>query len=76
MCAEVVRLGKGDIFVALITVERHYCNMNSENTKRDRAELELSILYRISQRMAQQHDVSSLLNDVLDIMETEMGLSL
>jgi len=76
MCAEVVRLGKSDIFVALIAVERHYCNMNSENTKRDRAELELSILYRISQRMAQQHDVSSLLNDVLDIMETEMGLSL
>ena len=41
----------------------------------DRAALELSILYRISQRMAQQHDVSSLLNDVLDILETDMGLS-
>jgi Nif-specific regulatory protein len=35
----------------------------------------MSILCGISQRMAQQHDVSSLLNDVLDIMETEMGLS-
>jgi len=49
--------------------------MNSRKDKQDRADLELSILYRISQRMAQQHDVSSLLDDVLDIMETEMGLS-
>jgi len=40
-----------------------------------RQELELGILYRISQAMAHQHDVSALLNEVLDIMETEMGLS-
>jgi len=64
-----------NIIVAFMAADRHYCSMNFESIKRDRAELELSILYRISQRMAQQHDVSSLLNDVLDIMETEMGLS-
>jgi len=40
-----------------------------------REELELEILYRISQALAHQHDASSLLNEVLDIMETEMGLS-
>jgi len=35
-----------------------------------RAKQELGILYRVVQRMTQQHDVSSLLNDVLDIMES------
>ncbi len=40
-----------------------------------RAQLELGVLYRISQRLTQQHDVSSLLNDVMDILETEFGLS-
>jgi Nif-specific regulatory protein len=40
-----------------------------------RAEQELGILHRISQAMVHQHDVSALLNEVLDIMETEMGLS-
>ena len=34
--------------------------MATDANKRDRAELELSILYRISQRISQQHDVSSL----------------
>ncbi len=42
---------------------------------RSRAELELSILYKISHALAHQQDVSALLNEVLDIMETEMGLS-
>jgi len=41
----------------------------------DRSQLELAILYRLSQATVHQHDVSSLLNEVLDIMETEMGMS-
>ncbi|OGV65509.1 MAG: sigma-54-dependent Fis family transcriptional regulator [Lentisphaerae bacterium RIFOXYA12_FULL_48_11] len=37
-------------------------------------DIELEILYRISQAMAHQHDVAALLNEVLDILETEMGM--
>jgi len=40
-----------------------------------RAELEISILYKISHALAHQQDVTPLLNEVLDIMENEMGLS-
>ena len=35
---------------------------------------ELAILYRISQAMAHRGDVSFLLDEVLDILETEMGM--
>lgn len=49
--------------------------MNRESATDKRRRLELEILYRISQAMAQQHDVTALLNEVLDIMENEMGLS-
>ena len=41
----------------------------------DRSSVELEVLYRISQAMAHGHDVSLLLKEVLDIMETEMGMS-
>ncbi|MFA5043632.1 MAG: sigma 54-interacting transcriptional regulator [Kiritimatiellia bacterium] len=37
--------------------------------------MELDVLYRISQALAHQHDISALLAEVLDIMETEMGMS-
>ena len=40
-----------------------------------RAQIELGILYRISQAITHQHDVSALLDEVLDIMEKDMGLS-
>ena len=49
--------------------------MSSASGSESRAELELAMLYRVSQAMAHQHDVSALLNEVLDILETEMGLS-
>ncbi len=39
------------------------------------ADIELEILYRISQAMAHQHDVSALFKEVFDIMENEMGMS-
>ncbi|MFO7870137.1 MAG: sigma 54-interacting transcriptional regulator [Kiritimatiellia bacterium] len=39
-----------------------------------RAGTELEILYKISQALAHRHDVPALLNEVLDIMETEMGM--
>ena len=39
-----------------------------------RQDIELGILYRISQAMAHQQDVSALVNEVLDILETEMGM--
>ncbi|MDD4869492.1 MAG: sigma 54-interacting transcriptional regulator [Kiritimatiellae bacterium] len=42
--------------------------------KEQRQPIELEILYRISQAMAHQHDVSALLNEVLDVLETEMGM--
>ena len=42
--------------------------------KEERQDIELEILYRISQAMAHQHNVSTLLNEVLDILETEMGM--
>ena len=44
-------------------------------TSGKRAQVELVILYRISQALAHQHDIPALLNEVLDIMETDMGLS-
>jgi len=47
----------------------------SRKKNKERSEVELEILYRISQAMVHQHDTSALLNEVLDIMETEMGLS-
>lgn len=37
--------------------------------------VELEVLYRISQAMVRQHDVTALLTEVLDIMETEMGMA-
>lgn len=40
-----------------------------------RARLELGILYRLSQAMAHQHNVTELLEEILDILETEMGMS-
>ncbi len=43
-------------------------------TKKDRSKVELEILYHISQAVAHQDDVPALLNEVLDIMETEMDL--
>ncbi|MBL7075871.1 MAG: sigma 54-interacting transcriptional regulator [Kiritimatiellae bacterium] len=49
--------------------------MTTEITDSRRAEKELNVLYRISQHMSQQHDVSSLLNDVLDILESEIGIA-
>ena len=49
--------------------------MSDDMGPESRAELELAMLYRVSQAMAHQHDVSALLNEVLDILETEMGLS-
>ena len=48
--------------------------MTEQQAEQNRAKQELSVLYRISQHMAQQHDVSSLLNDVLDILELEIGI--
>ncbi|NQU39233.1 MAG: sigma 54-interacting transcriptional regulator [Lentisphaerae bacterium] len=48
--------------------------MSDGEAERTRAEQELSVLYKISQRMALQHDVSSLLNDVMDILDTEIGV--
>ncbi|MCK5528975.1 MAG: sigma 54-interacting transcriptional regulator, partial [Kiritimatiellae bacterium] len=49
--------------------------MIQETATDKRRRLELEILYRISQAMGHQHDVTALLNEVLDIMENEMGLS-
>ncbi|MDA0576744.1 MAG: sigma 54-interacting transcriptional regulator [Verrucomicrobia bacterium] len=40
-----------------------------------RAKLELDILYKISQALVLQHDTAALLNEVLQIMENEMGMS-
>jgi Nif-specific regulatory protein len=40
----------------------------------ERKNRELEIVYRISQAITQQHDIPALLNDVLDILETEMGM--
>jgi len=40
-----------------------------------RAKQELEILYQISQAMAHQHDITDLLDTVLDILENEFGLS-
>jgi Nif-specific regulatory protein len=40
-----------------------------------RSTSELGILYKISEAMTQQQDVPALLNEVLHIMEREMGLS-
>ena len=43
---------------------------------KDRAHRELEVLYRISQAAARQHhDVSALLNEIMDVMETDMGMS-
>jgi Nif-specific regulatory protein len=41
----------------------------------DRATQELAVLYRISQAMLHRQAVSTLLQEVLDILEHEIGLS-
>ena len=41
----------------------------------DRAHKEIEVLYRISQAMVHQQDLSSLLEEVLNILEKEMGMS-
>ncbi|MBI2440571.1 MAG: sigma 54-interacting transcriptional regulator [Lentisphaerae bacterium] len=40
-----------------------------------RTNTEIEVLYRISQAITHQHNVSALLAEVLDIIETEMGMS-
>jgi Nif-specific regulatory protein len=45
------------------------------NADESRSRLELEILYKISQAVTHQHDVSALLTEVLHIMEQKMGLS-
>ncbi len=49
--------------------------MNSDQRQPYRADIELNILYQVSQAMAHEKGVSSLLDRVLDILETEMGMS-
>ena len=49
-------------------------NQNSAESGR-RSNLELEILYRVSRALAHQHGIVALLDEVLDIMETEMGMS-
>jgi Nif-specific regulatory protein len=49
--------------------------MTTETAVERRRRLELEILYRVSQAIAHQHNLTALLNEVLDIMETEMGLA-
>jgi Nif-specific regulatory protein len=39
-----------------------------------RQDVELEVLYKISQAMAHQQDVAALLNEILDILETEIGM--
>ena len=39
------------------------------------SKVELEVLYRISQAMARQHNVSALFKEVFDIMDTEMGMA-
>lgn len=63
-----------DLFVKYIIV-RAIMSKSDDNIDISRAKLELDIFYKISQAVAHQHDVSALLNEVLDIMETELGLS-
>jgi Nif-specific regulatory protein len=43
-----------------------------KNDKRTTTQME--ILYGVSQAMVHQHDISALVNEVLDILETEMGM--
>ena len=41
----------------------------------NQSEKELNVLYKISQTIsARQHNIADLLNDVLQIMETDMGV--
>lgn len=46
----------------------------SPERARSRAEQELEILYRISQAMAHQHAIVELMDNVLDILDSEMSL--
>jgi Nif-specific regulatory protein len=48
--------------------------MSTFQSTGSRAEAELNILYQVSQAMAHEKGVSSLLDRVLDILETEMGM--
>jgi Nif-specific regulatory protein len=41
----------------------------------DRSTMQLEVVYRISQALAHQHDVSALLREVLDILAAEMGMT-
>ncbi len=50
-------------------------NIESPTRNRSRAEQELETLYRISQAMAHQHGIADLLDKVLDILDTQMGLA-
>ncbi len=49
--------------------------MSTETKMNKRSDKELEVLYKISQAMIHQHGITGLLKEVLDIMETEMGLS-
>ncbi len=49
--------------------------MSDEPRPEPRAQQELQVLYRISQAMTHQHDIRALFDEVLDIMDNQMGLS-
>ena len=46
-----------------------------EAGSRTRSDIELEMLHRISKALTHQHDIASLLEEVLEIMESEMELS-
>ncbi|MDT8392116.1 MAG: sigma 54-interacting transcriptional regulator [Lentisphaeria bacterium] len=48
--------------------------MSAKKTRDSRADLELAVLYQISQAMARKDDIPALLEAVLDILEKEMNL--
>lgn len=50
-------------------------NSSDKGHRSTRAETELEILYLISKALVHRHDTSALLNEVMDIIEREMGLS-
>ena len=63
------------MYIFVYCMLEKYRNKN-EDAKMNQSEKELNVLYKISQTVsARQHNISELLNEVLQILETDMGAS-
>ena len=71
----ILAINYKNVSINLNKYESVVINKENLNSQGQRAKDQIDILYKISQSIVNQHNVSTLLEDVLVILDTEMGMS-